>query len=280
LRKRGKEIKQILSMPKFKGIPDASNQIVKTSILYGLLEKTCFFSELSKFHNPFINKFLISELEVFGCFSSNTFSISVFGENKLILHLYQFSAEKSRKICVFVYAYFILKNESNQYEIHSNQISFSQKPFLYCDNPPLIPLSMRSFFTKKGVTFQLEIIKNVLLVILQKSEHRGFTGMDIQHFIQSSSFRFLSRLHYIVKIEIPRWIHTKIWIQTWSHCSWKNMVFPRYNIETIFFNSVPHFKGTPCQNCPVQTECSPQGSINPFECIYLTTWEKKSSTYL
>lgn len=260
-------------MPKFKGVPDPNNQTVKTTILCSLLEKTCFFSELTKFHDPFINNILSAELEFLGCFSSNTFSIPFFLGNKVVLHLYQFPQEKSRKIVVFVYAYFIVKNGSNQYDIHSNQISFSQKPFLYSDNLPLTPLSMRSFFTKKGIPFQLEIIKNVLLVILQKSEHKGFTGIDIQHFIQSSSFRFLSRLHYIIKLEIPRWIHTKIWIQTWSHCSWKNIVFPRYNIDSIFFNSIPHFKGTPCQDCPVQGECSPQGSINPFECQYLTTWE-------
>ena len=150
-------------MPKFKGIPDTNSRAVETSILCGLLEKTCFFSELTKFHDPFMHNFLSSELEFLGCFSSNTFSIPFFGGNKLVLHLYPFPPEKLGKIAVFVYAYFILKNEFNQYEIHSNQISFSQKPFLHCDNPPFISLSMRSFFTKKGAVFQLEIIKNVLL---------------------------------------------------------------------------------------------------------------------
>ena len=140
-------------MPKFRGAPDPSNQAIKTSILCGLLEKTCSFSELSKFHDPFINKFLSFELEFLGCNSSNTLSISVFGENKLVLHLYQFPTEKSRKILFFVYSFFILKNESNQHEKHSNQLPFSQKPFLYFDNPPLIPLSMRFFLLKKDSPF-------------------------------------------------------------------------------------------------------------------------------
>lgn len=73
---------------------------------------------------------------------------------------------------IFVYAYFIVKNEVNQCERYTRRIPFSQKSILFQDNPPLIAISIRSFFTKKSLIFHLEIIKSVLLVILQNPNIR------------------------------------------------------------------------------------------------------------
>jgi hypothetical protein len=260
-------------MPKFKSISDLASFTLKTSILCGLLEKTCFLSELTGLHDPFRYTNKCSGVKVSRCLHPDSLVIPLFLENNFFLHLYQFPIKNSEKMVIFVYAYFIVKNEVNQCERYTRRIPFSQKSILFQDNPPLIAISIRSFFTKKSLIFHLEIIKSVLLVILQKSEHKGFTGTDVQYFIQSSSFRFLSRLHYIMKTEIPYWIQTKTWTRKWSHCGRNNIVYPRYYIDMIYYNRISYFKGTPCLHCPVQAECTPQGSINPFECEYLLTWE-------
>lgn len=260
-------------MPKFKGILELTSFTLKTSILCGLLEKTCFLSELASLRDPFKHTRKCPLVKFSGCLHLTLLPIPLFFENKIFLHLYQFPIKDSGKSVIFVYAHFIIKNEFNQYERYIKRTTFPQHAILSRDDPPTIAISIRSFFTKKSLILHLEIIKSVFLVILKKAEHKGFTGADVQHFIQSSSFRFLSRLHYIMKTEIPRWIQTKTWIQKWLHCGRKNIVYPRYCVETIYFNRTSYFDGTPCQHCPVQAECTSQGGINPFECEYLRTWE-------
>ena len=124
-------------------------------------------------------------------------------------------------------------------------------------------------------TSTLVLTQQIFFILIGKSEHKGMLGIEIEIIIKSSVFRFLSRLTYRILIKIPKWIYTQTWVSEYFQCGWQGFVTPRYSIARHYFHQVFRLKSIPCLHCPTNSECTSQGAINPFDCVYITSWEQQ-----
>ena len=268
-------------MPRFKGTLTSDNDPIIKSLFYVLSEGNYRLNTLSDLYDPLNivkNHYFLSN-----SYCTSLTSVSLFTTHPLfgkaqqifceILCKDNYSSKKNVKgYCIYVY-----KNQKIQFY-------FSPGPELSprTDANHRIPCNLNfispspgSVYLNQSSSILDNTVNQTFLALLYKSEHKGFTGKDMEIIIQTSTLSFLSRLNFAIKTLLPRWfsIHTLISLK--FNCGWTKIKGKRYQIHSNYFKEVSQFIGSPCLPCPTQSECVPQGNINPFECNYLYNWETR-----
>jgi hypothetical protein len=146
--------------------------------------------------------------------------------------------------------------------------------------------NMGFFYKEKEISY----MERELYLYIIKSKHQGCTRCDLNTFTNESKlispiskrlfskfFLFhLKKKNIIKKINWPCiLLSKKKKYITEIKAGFRFSQFKIKNFKYIcnFFENCLHsIELPPCINCPVQIECHPQGSINPFDCTYMKDW--------
>ena len=265
-------------MPHFTGFALCTPVKLSETIICAISEKTSELTKLIDLYDPNGRIGPSSGVYESGCFKleslPRTFSLC---SKVLVVYLYR------EKLCTFieetsvVYSKLILCEDKlpEPTFLYHNKPSFSRNSNLYPPKNIAEEQDNGPFFWQDVSVLSVALQKRVFLTVLGKSEHKGFTSKDMEISVKSSTLRFLSRLNYILKRIIPHLLHTQILFRLFPHCAHQSFLVQKYCLLGNYFQKAPRFRGTPCLHCPTQSECTPQGNINPFVCSYLKSWEER-----
>jgi len=263
-------------MPRFTRLPSSGADLVLQAVPYVLLEKNCILYDLADLHAP-----LALQVDRFHagcppCSHQAPIAISVtYATGVHLLHFYPTGVEIHRG---GVYRGFSkLVGPDPGHLTPSRRLQKGEPVGLpFAVHAPTVhadTFSVKPVIRNIGLFLQHDVLKRVLVLVVGKAEHKGFRSEDVERIVKSSTIGILSRLNYLLKRTLPYWIHNHIWVEVSPACGWKRMVGPRYRVHRLFFRKSLRFQGGPCVHCPTQSECTPQGNINPFECVYIEAWE-------
>ena len=267
-------------MPHFTGFALCPAFKLSETIVCAISEKTCELTKLTDLYDPNGRIGPPSGIHESRCFKLESlprmFSL---GSKVLVVYLYR------EKLCTFIEETSVVYSKSILSEnelpdptfLYHNKPGFSRNSNLY---PPINITEEQDngpFFWQDVSVLSVALQKRVFLAVLGKSEHKGFSYNDIEISVKSGRLRFLSRLNYILKRIIPHLLHNQILFRLFPHCAHQSFLDQKYCLLGNYFHKVPRFHGTPCLHCPTQSECTPQGNINPFVCSYLKSWEERET---
>ena len=253
-------------MPRFFDLELFSTKSPNLSLIYVLSEQNLLIENLSSLHSP--GKYFLNNSSPKNCSSVS----SINKESKINckynfdffnLNISDFKANFTYYHCIWSLL------ETNRFKTdsafyNSRFINFSFRSSEYDTN---LGDQINSIMFSKT----LQQLIYIFLSLLKKSEHKGLNGKDIELFVSSCTFQILSKLIYVLTQIIPHLIFTRILIGFYSSCSRQSVSSLRYRLADYYFRQSNFFISPPCLQCPVVSECSLQGNINPFDCIYLET---------
>lgn len=270
------QVKLVRFMPRFTGLPPSRADLRIEAVSYVLLEKNCILYDLADLHAPCAPQVDRFHAGCPPCYHQAPIAISVkYATGVHLLHFYPTGVEIHRE---GVYCGFSKLVGPDR--VHPTPYRRPQKdelmgvPFaVYTPTVHDNTFSVKPGIGNIGLFLQHDVLKRVLVLVVGKAEHKGFRSEDVDRIVKSSTIGILSRLNYLLKRTLPYWVHNHIWVPVSPTCGWKRMVGPRYRVHRLFFRKSLRFQGGPCVHCPTQSECTPQGNINPFECVYIEAWE-------
>lgn len=266
-------------MPRFMGGPQSPSSPFPESLVGVLVEKTATLSTLTDLLNPVDPRRppFLEKKSLRSCGKVDSMYIPMpHILPRLLLRFHYVLPHDSRLGSDQGYARLIAEERGAQLTpgIDSDRSLSAQRVIVYPQAFPDDEPSMGPFFWKEIPSPHLLLVQRIFITLLSKSEHKGVTFDDIDLFIQGSVFRFLARLNYVVKRILPHLIHTQILSPAFPWCVWQRLGFAKYGWSRPQFARSPVFKGPPCLHCPSLAECTPQGSITPFDCTYIESWER------
>jgi|Transcript_86109 hypothetical protein len=264
-------------MPRFTNLSTSLADLLVKNAAHVLLEKNWYFSELADIYPPTVHRGDLFHRDRLLCGHRMPITISAkFSTSVHFLQVYLPRLATSLEEVTSVYAKLVSSEDSQGLSglIREKTGSITTQPSLSIpwseDIQPTLKGEDESDISSVGV------LKQVFVLVVSKAEHKGLIGKAIGRIIQSSTLAVLARLNYVLKKTIPYWIYSQTWWRVGSTCGWIGTFEPRYYVHNLFFRRILRLKGGPCLHCPTQSECTPQGNINPFECVYMEVWEKRS----
>ena len=264
-------------MPRFTNLSTSLADLLVKNAAHVLLEKNWCFSELADIYPPTVHRGDLFHRDRSLCSHRIPITISVkFSTSVHFLQVYLPRLATSLQEVTSVYAKLVSSEDSQGL---SGLIREKTKPIT-----SQLSLSIRwsediqPRLKSEGEsgTSSVEVLKEVFVLVVSKAEHKGLIGKGIGRITQSSTLAVLARLNYVLKKTIPYWIYSPTWWRVGPTCGWIGTFEPRYYVHNLFFQKILQLKSGPCLHCPTQSECTPQGNINPFECIYMEVWENRS----
>mgnify|MGYP003688849125 CR=1 FL=1 len=116
-------------------------------------------------------------------------------------------------------------------------------------------------------------VDHYLIFFIRKGYPIGVSYLEMKDFLYHTKIReikgkglfsplFLVFLEKRNLIETKRWKCWDTWVTNKKFLPKKLLPSGKKGLNLI-----------PCINCPVHYECHPQGIINPFDCVFLESWE-------
>lgn len=251
-------------MPRFVDLDLFSIKSTNLSVIFVLSEQNLLIENLAALHTP--GKYFLNDRSLKNCSSINKINKESKIYCKYNFDFFRLNISDFESDFIYYHCIWSLL-ETNQFKTESvfynnNFINSSSRLSKYDTN---LGDQINSIMFSKT----LQQLIYIFLSLLKKSEHKGLSGKDIELFVSSCTFRILSKLIYVLTQLIPHLIFNRILIGFYSSCSRQNVSNLRYRLADYYFQQFNFFLGPPCLQCPVISECSLQGNINPFDCIYV-----------